>query len=517
MRIPARPNPLKQRTASTLSMPIPIGGINARDDIANMGPQFALSMVNVWPDYNQIRVRKGYTEHSTSMTNPVRSVMPWVNSSGSVKILAATSDTIYNATTAGTAATSLGTGFTNGDWQHINSTTPGGHFLLMANGADAIRQYDGSSITTPSYTGSGFTAANIINFEIHKSRLWMIEKDSTDVWYLGTNAIAGAASKFPLGGVFKSGGYVMAAGTYSMDAGDGMDDFLAFVSSQGEVLIYAGTDPASANTWQLEGRFKTARPLGRRCLARISGDLLILTEKGVISTQGMLQYGREQQELASASRNIDPVIIQAAELYGSNAGWELTTHDKSNMLILNVPVSADTSYKQYVMNILTGAWSEFNDINSCSWCSTQDALYFGGIAGTVSQAENGYSDNGSNINASFVTAWNYLDSRGVEKHLNMLRLTTTSQGTPGILLTVGADFNEATPSGSISVTASSAAVWDSATWDSAVWGGTTDVTNKWTAATAVGMCFSVAVRLLINGGECNIHAIDVSGTSGGTL
>lgn len=516
MRYPARPNPNKQKTSVSTTLPVPILGLNAKDDIANMGPQYARSMVNIFPDSSTCTVRGGYTEFATTMTNSVRSLIPWVNGSGTVKILAATSDTVFDASSAGTAAT-LGTSYTNGDYQYVEITTAGGHYTLFCNGADTVKQYDGSSVSAPSYSGTGFTSANMVGVTTHKSRVWFIEINSADTWYLGTDAIAGAASKYPLGGALREGGYIMAAGTYSADAGDGMDDYMAFISSQGEVLLYAGTDPSSANTWALVTRLYTAPPLGRKCLANIGGDLLILTKRGVMSVEALLKYDRAQQEYASVSNKIDPLIIDAATNYGSATGWQLEVHAKKNMLFLNIPVSEDSSYKQFVMNILTGAWCEYNDINSASWLSTGDSLYFGGTSGSTWAAESGYQDNGGAISGKIRTAWNYLDTPGIQKNITLIRPVTTSAATPAISIRVNADYLDEEPSGTVAPNVTTGATWGVATWDSAYWGGNTAVTQKWTSTRAVGMCISVALNLQVNGGECNIHAFDAVGVTGGTL
>lgn len=41
---------------------------------------------------------------------------------------------------------------------------------------------------------------------VYKNRLFFVEKDSLNAWYLPVDSIGGAAEKFPLGGVFTRGG-----------------------------------------------------------------------------------------------------------------------------------------------------------------------------------------------------------------------------------------------------------------------------------------------------------------------
>jgi hypothetical protein len=117
--------------------------------------------------------------------------------------------------------------------------------------------------TSPSITVA--TSANLIGVTAHVQRLWFVEKDKIDPWYLPVAAISGAAAKLTIGPFCKLGGYLMAIGSWSRDGGSGPDDMLVLVTSKGEVLIYSGTDPSSSTTFGLVGTFRIAEPIGRRC------------------------------------------------------------------------------------------------------------------------------------------------------------------------------------------------------------------------------------------------------------
>jgi hypothetical protein len=515
LRFPARRNPQRTKVSLSTSVPAPTLGLNAKDDIAGMDPRFALKLRNAFPEADRLTVRKGHIEHGTDMTDPVESLMPWAGSSN-IKLIAATEDTLWDTTSAG-AASSLETSFTNGRWQYTNFSTSGGHFLVMVNGADAPQKYDGSTISETTITGSGLTATNLINIASHKSRIWLIEKDSMNAWYLGTEAIAGTASKFPLGSVFNEGGYLVAAGTYSDDAGEGIEDYLAFISSMGEVLLYQGTDPASANTWSLAGRFKTGSPLGRRCIAKMGGDLLFLTEAGVISMKAMLKYDRAQQEFSSVSDKIDPLVTEAARRFKDHFGWQIMTHPRAKWLVVNVPTSEGVSQYQYIMNTITGAWCDFDGLNANVFASTGDNVYFGGNDGTVYEADYLYDDNGSKIDADIKTAFNYFNSRGTEKHFTMIRPVLSSTGVPTLTVGASVDYDETEPSGDLTPAQQVVAEWDNANWDEDVWGGISLVTRKWTGLKKVGMCMAINMRISIRGGACAVNSFDVVAEPGGTI
>ncbi len=51
--------------SKSASLPPPVGGLNARDSIANMEPEDALLLDNWFPRTTDVAVRKGYTAFST--------------------------------------------------------------------------------------------------------------------------------------------------------------------------------------------------------------------------------------------------------------------------------------------------------------------------------------------------------------------------------------------------------------------------------------------------------------------
>jgi hypothetical protein len=58
----------------------------------------------------------------------------------------------------------------------------------------------------------------------------------------------GALGMIPLSGAATKGGKLLCGFTWSIDAGDGIDDKCVFVTDQGELLIFTGSDPATAAT-----------------------------------------------------------------------------------------------------------------------------------------------------------------------------------------------------------------------------------------------------------------------------
>lgn len=501
--VAARPRPV----------PAPVGGLNALDSISDMPESDALVLDNVFPQPDYVELRRGYESHVTGVAAAMPALMEWAGLT-SRKLFAAKATDIYEVTSAGAVGAAVVSSLTNGEWQHTMQETSGGNFLVICNGADSVRNYDGTSWTTPSITG--VTSADLINVASHKERLWFVEKDTCNAWYLGTEAIAGAATKFPLGSVFKNGGTLKAIGTVTRDGGNGPDDLAAFVSSTGEVAIYQGTDPASASTWALVGVFETSPPLGYRCVQKSGGDLAILTESGVLSLNSMLVLDRAAAQRAAVTSKINRLFTEDARAYRGNHGWQMLSYPRSNMFIVNVPVSA-TTRRQYVMNALTGAWCRFTGMNAGAWSLLDEDLYFSDTAGTVFKADSGYTDNAGGITGDIKTAFNDLGAAGVTKTAQMARAMFASNGTPGFLVDINVDFGDQVPTSSPTPGTAPTSTWGSATWGGSTWTGGDKPQQQWFGVTGEGHEFAVRCRVVSVGATCRINGFDLLTTRGGLV
>lgn len=500
-----------QAVARGDSVPPPVGGWDAISPLANMQPDRAVQLDNWFPQPGYVEIRKGFVEHSdTTEATPVESLMAYHGATASAdRLFAAANDTIYDVTTD-TPASAV-TPLNNVRFQHVNIATSGGKFLWVCNGADTPRYYDGS--TWSSVTITGITAANIISVNEHLNRLWFVLKDSTKAAYLPVDSIQGAATEFDLGGVFDRGGYLVAMGTWSVDGGDGPEDYAAFVSSKGQVAIYTGIDPDSATTWQLKGVYLIGPPIGRRCFTRVGADLAIISIDGVLPISRALVVERGAAISVALTANIQPVMAQAARDWAGNFGWQLISYPRGTRAILNVPALEGSSQQQYVMNTVTGGWCRFLAQQANCWEVFQDQLFFGGNAGIVYKADVGGSDDGDAITATLKTAFNYFGQRGNQKRWSMCRpiLTTDGQISPGISFNVdfADDATFSTPDSSITP----GAQWDQAVWDSDVWPADELTTADWTTVSGIGYCASIGVRVnaLSTGGPDLAPTLRVNG------
>jgi hypothetical protein len=494
LRRPARSNSGKREVSRGTSIPAPVGGWDAVNALADMPEDRAVVLENWFPSTSDVRVRRGHQYHASGMGSGVVDTLMVYNglTSAASAMFAATGGAIFDVSSSGTAVATDRTGLANNRWQYVNFTVTGGKYLWACNGADAAIHYNGSAWAQPSITG--ITASDIVNVNAHKNRLWFVLKDSTKAAYLATGAIAGAATTFELGGLFTQGGYLVAMATWTRDGGAGPDDLAVFISSRGQVVVYAGTDPASAATWEMIGVYDVGPPMGYRCFTKVGADLALLNIDGVLPLSSVLNLDRAAQTKAAITANINNAMNDAARSYKSNFGWSLTSYAKGTMAILNVPIQEGQTQQQYVMNTLTGAWCKWTGMNANDWAVFRDDLYFGGNSGAVFQADETGLDVLTPIDAVGQSAYNYYNLRGRLKNWKLLQplLTTDSDSRPAV--GISTDFKDNASLGTPSSAESSSALYDIAIYDIDVYAVESRTVADWTAISGIGQCASIHFR-----------------------
>lgn len=467
------------------SLPAPVGGWNARDALGDMAEDDAVAMVNYFPGTTSVELRAGHTRYATGISGQVETVMAY-SGGATNKLLAIGNNSVYDVTAGGAVGAAALSSLTNSRWQYINVATAGGNYIEMCNGADSVYTFDGSTWTAQSGNITNVTSSNLININLFKNRVWFIEKNTLKAWYLPTQSISGAAAALDLSAFAPHGGYLMAMATWTIDAGYGVDDLAVFITSNGDCIVYRGTDPSSASTWALVGVWWLGSPIGRRCFVKYKGDLLLITQDGLLPLSGALQSSRLQPRVALSDK-ISAQISAATSAYGSTFGWQILPFPKESMLLLNVPVQAGNIQEQYVMNMITGAWCDFQGWNANCWELYQDDIYFGGNT-FVGKAWNTYSDNGSAIAGNILQAFNYFKTPGKAKRFTRMRPTLLTNGSPSIQGSINTEFDTSAPATALSTVGIAGAVWDTGVWDTALWAETLTISRQWQGANGIGYC-----------------------------
>ena len=503
----------RKQSANFISKSVasPIGGWNARDSIADMPPEDAVTLINMIPNQTDCVVREGFSKFAYGFGGNQVETLPVYSSGTATKIFGMAGANGYNIT-AGGATGSAETGLTtltNARWQFVNVSTSGGAYLLMVNGADKLRGYDGTNWWVDgdgTHDITGVDTANCIDIQVHNNRVWLIQKNTMLAWYLPTSSIAGAATSFDFRSIFQMGGALVSMSTWTIDAGYGMNDQAVFVTSRGEVAVYIGIDPSSASTWAKIGLFRMGSPIGNRPFVKWAGDVLLINYDGLTPLAQGLQSSRLDPRV-NLTDKIRGAMATATSTYGGNFGWQIFDFPKKSLLLLNVPVAAGASQEQYAMSTVTKKWCQLQGFSANCWSLYSNDAYFGSN-GFVGKAFDGTTDTGANINFSAIQAFNYFGSRGKTKRWTMMRPVFQTTGTPVATMGVNIDFNITAPTGSVSFTSPNYSTWDGSLWDSGTWGGGLTVSQTWQGINAVGKCAGATMIGACGGIEVHWTATD---------
>lgn len=490
--------PVNEAIAGTTGVPAPVGGWNAKDSLAAMRPTDAIVMDNFFPGTSDVSLRPGSSDWLTGLPDNARAFLPYNTSTGG-DLFVSTDNGIYEATSAGVAGAAVTT-CTDGNWQSVSFINTAGAFLVAVNGVDEMKNYNGTvwtdvdAASTPAITGVATT--DLVNLCIHKRRLWFVEDFSMDLWYLDVDAIGGAATRFPVGPLFRRGGKVIAVDSWTIDGGRGVDDLFVIITSEGELAVYQGTDPTTIATWALVGVYYVGEPIGPKCLTRYGGDLLYIGKQGLFPLSRQLLSATIDRAQA-LSFKIDGAFLAATSTFGGNPGWEVCVYPDANALLVNIPISVDTVSYQYVMNNITKAWCRFIGWNARCFTVFNGELYFAG-GETVYKAWGGLSDSGTPITGQVAQAYNQLNIGG-QKNVSLVRPNVAVEGSATLALSLDADYktNPAFTQNTF-LPLTGTGIWDTSLWDTALWSsGLATVESKWlTVPNIPGYLYSLRMQLV---------------------
>jgi hypothetical protein len=427
-----------------------------------------------------------------------------------------------------TVTTAVAHGLVTGNQIVVTGASPAqynGTFIITRTGASTFTYTMASAPATNAtvvgaytinYAITGVNSNTFVHVNLFKNRLYFTQENSLDCWYLGVDAVSGPASPLLFGGIARNSGFLQAMGTWTIDAGQGVDDYAVFVTSMGEVIVYNGTDPDNADTWVLKGVWQLGQTYNRRCFLKWGGDLLLLTQDGLVPLASALQSSRLDPRI-NLTDKIYYEISREASLYSSNFGWQIAYFASENMLIINVPSTGGV--QQFCMHTISKAWCSFSNIEAKCWELSYDQMYFGGN-GYVGRFWDSYSDNGNNINAEVQQAYSYFDSVGQQKRFTMIRpIFQTDNGLPAILVGINTDFDAQNSLGAVSFNAvsSTLGVWDVAVWDEDVWGGNLALTKLWQGVTGIGYSGGIIMKIASQGIDVYWISSDYVMERGGVL
>lgn len=523
---------MKPKKSNLGSLPVPTAGWISNRNLAipngQEGPG-AQIMDNWFPTASSARLRRGQVGYATMPNNlPVKSMFSYVSGTQR-QLFAATDAGIWDVTVIQEADSqilienedaylspdALNEAFgwysvdpleilwptTNGEWITIQFATAGGTFLVGVNGVDEGFIYDGQDFADLAITfpdGVTLTSADFSYVWAYKQRIYFVQKDSLDVWYLPVDSIGGEVAWLPLGGVFNRGGNLLWGHTWSLASGGdgGLSEQNVFVTTEGEVAIYQGLSPDSAADWSKVGVYRIGTPMGKRGFVRAGGDLVIATTIGMIPLSKAIDMDYAALGIAAISSKIADEWRDAIATRGSE-DWVCELWGEGSMMVVSPPNPPNTQPVVFVANSDTGAWCRFTNWNPSAMEVFQGRLYLGTPTGRILIGWAGGNDDGLPYTGVLVPLYNDVGSPGQRKIAKIARAVKRSRYRAREQVHATFDWSNSLPPAPDVVTVPIGNEWGNAIWGQSIWGAEQSaiVTEEWRSVGGSGYAMSVVLQI----------------------
>lgn len=410
---------------------------------------------------------------------------------------------VGGTTGTGTGPTGTGSGIADGatvTWNFVKAA------VANAIGPSIADQNNGLHVGAEATLTSTFAFVTVWG-----SRLWFVERDTSRAWYLNVNSINGVATSFDFGLKMRVGGPLVGLYGWTYDSGGGQNSMsmrLVALSTAGDVVIFQGSDPSSANTFQLSGAwYLPGLPYGRRCAVEYGGDMLVLCQLGVVSLEtlilnGTAEYDRTQYVTYKISRLFSSLVTQ----WGALQGWGMVIHPQDNCLLIFVPQPVGYAPLQLAMAFTAKRpWSVYRGLpilSAGAWNIGPGGkqLFFGTSDGRVC-VNQGYVDNvtlaspGSYtaVACSILTAF-YAEDQDFKTLQHCIPHILSQVPNPGIEAVAKFEFDTSEPADTSSSGAGAAGTWDNSKWDQSVWAADQIPSNQVVGLFGEGRAVALAIR-----------------------
>lgn len=481
----------------------PTAGLNYRDPFITLGPKDAVVLDNFIARPTGCVLREGYKKHVTGLGGVVGSFMGYMAQSALDNKLFATVDAdIFDVTDSADAPTAVETtSSTDGIWSSIMFSAPTQNYLCCTSPSGGYWTYDeagGWVDRLSTLTGFSGNPGCIASW---KNRIFIVAAGTNKAYYMAVNAIQGAVTEFDFGPLMKHGGHVVGIVNWTMDAGLSIDDYFVVFGSQGDILIYQGTDPDDPATFALKGIWYMGRPpVGDRFWCEYGGELFVLTELGLLPLSKMVN-GEIANSYNVISAKIQPVLSPMLTRLLDDPTWEVRLAENNDILVI-APPRENQQYRQYVMYIQTGAWSTFSNMPIHSMTTYNGQMYFGDEDGNVYLGLYGDADNverdgtgGDDVTGQVQGGFNDFGAPANLKLFNMARPIFIGSQAPAVKAQLNIEYTFNPIYASLSYDNVASSEWDDGKWDEASWTGEMSTFAAWVGLQGMGYYGSLRVAV----------------------
>ncbi|CDP50706.1 hypothetical protein [Devosia sp. DBB001] len=536
MRTPARQ--AKPAAAQLKTWPAPRSGWIANTNLAQPGARNpdgtalagAAVLDNMFPTATGVKLTRGSDTYATlgAGASSVTSLFTY-SAGGAEFMFGATETTIYDITVVlqpnnaviatenddelatenddligwgSTDGLDVVTGQTGGNWVSVQFATAGGVFLRLVNGTDTPLVFDGSAFDTlPALTFAAPDEAKdpkVLSYVwAYKQRLFFLENDSLDAWYLDVNLIGGELKKLPLGGVFELGGSLHFGASWSLDSGNqgGLSEQCIFVTTKGEVAVFQGSNPSDATDWGKVGVYRIGRPLGPKAWIRDGGDLIFATSIGYVRLSEAIKRELAALGPSAVSYPIEVAWNQAVD--SRAAPWHCAVWPSKQMAVVALPPTDGQIAAMYLANVRTGAWCRRLNWEGTCLLLFKERLFFGTNEGTVVEANVTGLDRGQPYAGVCVPLFDQLDAPGSLKINEMVHVQGLAPVAVNVQTSIQRDYVVSLPPAPPASPVPVGNQWGAGIWGQSVWGVEPDLrpVRQWNAGAGEGYSLSPAIQL----------------------
>lgn len=372
-----------------ITLPLYQVGWSSEAPLADKGAGHLLSCKNYIIKQNLLESRKGYfavdfvdsADAPLTFSEAVKTIIPLEEYN---MLIVASDDTIYVfEKVSGTYKLQKSqSGFSSSEWRWAYMN----HQVIMVNGLDNAQQIfvtdyglmtqdvtiqDWAVTSAPSKVFDWVAALN--------AQLCAGYGNDLSAWYLPVGYVQGSMKEFDVGasaGTPKKGGSIIGGFNINRDAGMSLNAYIGFITNQGEAIVYTGNDLDDPTNIAFNGIYQTGYPLGKMPFINWSGDLIIMTNKGFISAHSIFANGENQNTQFIFSQRINTWLLDQAAKFGGQPGFMGLVVPNEDFVLFNIPQGGNT-FVQAVMNITSGKWSMFTNINAFTMCVADGKLLFG--------------------------------------------------------------------------------------------------------------------------------------------
>ena len=510
----------QQQATTGTTIPAGIEGINAVQSLAMMSMGECVYTYNLVAQDLGMVVRKGFEEWAKGWTGSIgKTAIPFEgHQDADDKLFVANSEGIWDCTAEGELApTKVLT------WDDTTGEAGYCSFVLFSNDGndlfillcDVVNGYHVYTQTTDTWdkvtqgTGAGqVEGIDPTNFDfvmVWKNRVWLIEQDSANAWYLDVATLYGAVTKFNFGSQFRQGGSLRAIYNWSLDGGLGLDDLLVAVSGAGDVVVYQGTDPDDASKFSLQGSwFVGGVPLGNRFGTEFGGEVYILSVYGLLPISQLLNGSSTNDPNTYLTAKISPFIRRVMTERREQLGWQVVVHTEDAQIHIETPQDSKNGNVAFVQYFGNQAWSMIRGLDKYHTVSWRGKTYWTAGDRNSLQIKEGNRDNvwlepdvdgvAAPVDWSVLTSFQDLGTGPSNKRVQYIRPNFLADAVPAYSVVARYNYDVAelttVPSGDLN----EAGRWDVANWDDAIWGGSAAVIDAARGSFGMGRHVAVAMR-----------------------